>query len=234
MSSAPSGSLGTAGVLLTALLQLRARVDEPARVLQELGRVRRFWRGLSAGMRVLLAYAVAAVAGPLALVVFLVAFVAASLSSNGPAHWALVAACAVVCAVISIWGDLTSWSLHPFYRRRLCTAFALKRVPDGRTAAGRAVERDFDSHPPISEAQPEGWPTLLICAAANVSDPGATPPGRGVTSFTFSAPTRSAARSSARWAWRSTSAARSRAATTSRCPRPSPCRAQRCRPRWAS
>ena len=25
-----------------------------------------------------------------------------------------------------------------------------------------------------------------MCAAANVSDPGATPPGRGVTSFTFS------------------------------------------------
>jgi hypothetical protein len=27
---------------------------------------------------------------------------------------------------------------------------------------------------------------LIVCAAANVSDPGATPPGRGVTSFTFS------------------------------------------------
>jgi hypothetical protein len=31
------------------------------------------------------------------------------------------------------------------------------------------------------------WPTLVVCAAANVSDPGAAPPGRGVTSFTFSA-----------------------------------------------
>src|SRR5919205_205888 len=30
------------------------------------------------------------------------------------------------------------------------------------------------------------WPTLIVCAAANVSDPGATPPGRGVASFTFS------------------------------------------------
>jgi hypothetical protein len=29
------------------------------------------------------------------------------------------------------------------------------------------------------------WPQLIICAAANVSDPGATPPGRAVTSFTF-------------------------------------------------
>jgi len=30
---------------------------------------------------------------------------------------------------------------------------------------------------------------LLVCAAANVSDPGASPPGRPVTSFTFSAET---------------------------------------------
>jgi len=33
----------------------------------------------------------------------------------------------------------------------------------------------------------KAWPTLLVCAAANVSDEGATPPGRDVTSFTFSA-----------------------------------------------
>lgn len=32
----------------------------------------------------------------------------------------------------------------------------------------------------------KAWPTLLVCAAANVTDPGATPPGRRVTSFTFS------------------------------------------------
>src|SRR5262245_20194804 len=30
------------------------------------------------------------------------------------------------------------------------------------------------------------WPMLVVCAAANVSDPGATPPGRAVASFTFS------------------------------------------------
>ena len=37
--------------------------------------------------------------------------------------------------------DLNTWSLHPFYRRRLCTAFALKRVP-GRRRAPEAAERD--------------------------------------------------------------------------------------------
>jgi hypothetical protein len=181
------GLASTVGILVTALLQLRARVDEPARVLQDLGRARRAWRSFSAGFRVLLAYVVAALAGPLALVVFLIAFVSASLSHNGVAHWGLVAGCAAICTAISVCLDVTSWSLHPFYRRRLCTAFALRRVKDDHSTIGRAAERDFDSHPCISAAQPSGWPTLLVCAAANVSDSGATPPGRGVTSFTFSA-----------------------------------------------
>jgi hypothetical protein len=183
----PLGFTGIAGVLITALLQLRTRVAEPARVLQELGRARRVWRSLGSALRVGLAYAVAAIAGPLALAAFLVAFVSASLSNDGIVYWGVVAACAAVCAIIAFWLDVTSWSLHPFYRRRLCTAFALKRVPDPNVPIGRAVERDFDSHPPMSQARADGWPTLLVCAAANISDRGATPPGRGVTSFTFSA-----------------------------------------------
>jgi hypothetical protein len=110
--------------------------------------------------------------------------------------------------IFNLVGDLTAWSLHPFYKRCLCTAFALKRIrPDDlhdderdRVEAferdtepgaerGIALERDFDRLVPLSDtAHPEGaWPTLVVCAAANISDPGATPPGRNVTSFTFSA-----------------------------------------------
>ena len=64
-----------------------------------------------------------------------------------------------------------------------------------RADEGLAIERDFDELVPLSETALEekagnaSWPTLLVCAAANVSDPGATPPGRRVTSFTFSAHT---------------------------------------------
>ncbi|HEX8157867.1 MAG TPA: hypothetical protein VF526_10825, partial [Solirubrobacteraceae bacterium] len=54
---------------------------------------------------------------------------------------------------------------------------------------GVALERKFDDLVPLSETALRKWPTLLVCAAANVSDPGATPPGRRVTSFTFSAHT---------------------------------------------
>jgi hypothetical protein len=99
--------------------------------------------------------------------------------------------------------DLTTLSLHPFYRRRLCSAFALKRVwvrsdgevvpapPDG-SGDGRAEarERSYDALVELSKSGVEpgstGWPMLIVCAAANVSDPGATPPGRSVASFTFS------------------------------------------------
>ena len=100
-------------------------------------------------------------------------------------------------ALLYVVSDLNTWSLHPFYRRRLCAAFALKRVEvDNPTNVGvppvKAVERDYNRLVPLSKSgvwpgpSSEGWPTLLVCAAVNVSDPGATPPGRGVSSFTFS------------------------------------------------
>jgi hypothetical protein len=60
--------------------------------------------------------------------------------------------------------------------------------------AGVAVERDYRELFRLSDSTiatgPDGrssWPTLLVCAAANISDTAATPPGRAVTSFTFSA-----------------------------------------------
>lgn len=99
-----------------------------------------------------------------------------------------------VAGLIFLWAvvDLTSVSLHPFYRRRLASAFALKRVlsDDGEP---EARERSFDAIVQLSKSGIEpgpcvikSWPMLIICAAANISDPGATPPGRGVASFTFS------------------------------------------------
>jgi hypothetical protein len=98
--------------------------------------------------------------------------------------------------------DLTSWSLHPFYKRRLSCAFALKRIRAADLTdkerlrcealadapAGIAIERNYDRLVKLSDTavRDRPWPTLLVCAAANVRDPGATPPGRNVTSFTFS------------------------------------------------
>jgi len=112
--------------------------------------------------------------------------------------WLVVPACLFV--LLYAVSDLTAWSLHPFYKRRLSTAFALERFwrnadggrarPDDRRPGGRlaAGERDYDQLVPLSRTRPPdgvAWPELVICAAANISDAGVTPPGRGAVSFTF-------------------------------------------------
>jgi hypothetical protein len=199
-----------ASVVAGVLLQLRARVSEPARVLEDVRGAAKVFRKLGTGARKAFVYLAGAVAGPLLLLMLLVATIALVLSHSSPKSvnvgWVAVGIGALaVFGVLYRYADLTSWSLHPFYRRRLCTAFALKRVkpvdagPNRPSAKrpdeerdGVAVERDFGQLVPLSEtgmaSDAEGdWPTLIVCAAANVSDPGATPPGRAVSSFTFSA-----------------------------------------------
>ncbi|HSK96105.1 MAG TPA: hypothetical protein VK891_05755, partial [Euzebyales bacterium] len=80
--------------------------------------------------------------------------------------------------------DPTASSLHPFYKRRLCSAFAVERVPEAVSPA-RVRERNYAKLVGLSESRPDGWPELIVCAAANISDEGATPPGRNATPFVF-------------------------------------------------
>ena len=195
-ASAPSlpavgaGSFGT--ILVAILLQLRARASEPATVLQAVTGFRGFFMRLGSRTRVAFAYLAGAVAGPLLLLAIVV--LAASLtladsdrSGTDPTMLIVGAACAAAFVAVYFLADLNTWSLHPFYRRRLCTAFALKRVLE-TTGVRRPRSASTRRLVPLSQSgvdKPD-WPTLIVCAAANVSDPGATPPGRGVTSFTFS------------------------------------------------
>jgi hypothetical protein len=124
--------------------------------------------------------------------------------SFGDPRWLPLAGIGALIAFGGLYAllDITSLSLHPFYKRRLCTAYALKRVAAAdvgpqREAAGvpqesvegLAVERDYGRLVTLSATALRKWPALIVCAAANVSDQGATPPGRPVTSFTFSANT---------------------------------------------
>jgi hypothetical protein len=204
------GGGGLTGLLVGVLVYLREAVATPRKALGEVNRGRRALRKLSSRMRLLIAYAAGAVVGPallLAVMVFALSLTLAN-SSSSSTNWWLVLGGAGALAVFGLlyaFADLTSWSLHPFYKRRLATAFALKRVrpsdltenEDGHRAIavaqdeslGVAAERDYDRLVPLSRTALHGhrWPTLIVCAAANVSDPGATPPGRHVTSFTFSA-----------------------------------------------
>ena len=181
---------GSFGVLLTGiLLELRShlRVED---VKQEISRLQK----LGKPVRHALTRVAAWLLGPLllgaVLALALLAFVSARHVNGLWPGLALVGSLAFVR-----FGDVTAWSLHPFYRRRLCTAFALKRVArwEGDTF-GMAVERDFSKLvvlsksgvSPGADGAQKLMPTLIVCAAANISDPAATPPGRGVTSFTFS------------------------------------------------
>lgn len=170
---------------------------------------------LGRGARLTLAYAAGAVIGPALLLLIFALTVAIGMTETtreSGANGELVvigAAVLVLFGILYAFVDLTTWSLHPYYKRRLSSAFALKRIKSdaldsderNRVEAvepspqGVAVERDYDDLVPISktalenEKEDGAWPTLLVCAAANISDSAATPPGRAVTSFTFSANT---------------------------------------------
>jgi hypothetical protein len=184
------GAASFTTVLIAILLQLRSGAAEPATVLQAVTGARGFFMRLGSRSRLAFAYVAGAVAGPLlllAIVVFSASWALANSDSTSTNGWVLGAGAVALAAFAGLYfvADLNTWSLHPFYRRRLCTAFALRRVLEN--GVRKAEERKYEKLVPLSETGVEGeWPTLIVCAAANVSDPGATPPGRGVTSFTFS------------------------------------------------
>jgi hypothetical protein len=221
---AAGGSL--TGLIAGLLAYLRETVLTPKRALKAIEEGR---RAIGSKVRLAFAYAAAALAGPVLAISVMALGLSVSLGyrtvpkvAGIPTPLAIAAVILGVFAVVYFWSDLTSWSLHPFYKRQLCTAFALKRVNAAKAyeidpsfkerlekdESGRellntpvAVERNYDDLVLLSDTVLDGiapatsgadasartWPTLIVCAAANVSDPGATPPGRSVTSFTFSA-----------------------------------------------
>ncbi|HEY2333481.1 MAG TPA: patatin-like phospholipase family protein [Solirubrobacterales bacterium] len=209
---------GTIALIAGVIAQLGHMLTS-MRPLEEMKTARKALSKIGSGLRLAIAYLAAALVGPLLLLTVVGLTVAAGLSEapkDGQVATGLVLvglALLGAFAVLYHFADLTSWSLHPFYKRRLSTAFALKRVSgdrrdeaererfealppaDPKTYAGIAVERDYDELVPLSKtalketAADREWPTLLVCAAANISNSGASPPGRPVTSFTFSANT---------------------------------------------
>ncbi|HKY69191.1 MAG TPA: hypothetical protein VJM49_22565, partial [Acidimicrobiales bacterium] len=151
---------------------------------------------LSGGLRRVANTLVGAVIGPLALAA------GALFILNGGAQGAhprtgellLWAVMALLTGAMLWFADVTAWSLHPLYKWRLSRTFAVARVvgeDGGVTAAPVPYERllhmsdltpeQFPGHRPGAPVFPE----LLVCASANVSDQGTTPPGRSSVSFVF-------------------------------------------------
>jgi hypothetical protein len=194
-----AGGIATAGTAVLA--ELRAEWVRVQKLAKKGKAAAKWYQGLGVKVRRLFAYAVAAVIGPALLLFLMLMAMSTTLNIVHPyVRWIVLGVAVAIFTVVYARADLNTWSLHPFYRRRLCSAFALKRVsrPEGTPPiaeddAGIAVERDYHRLVCLSKTKidpgPNGkreWPTLLVCAAANVSDDAATPPGRAVTSFTFS------------------------------------------------
>jgi len=205
--------------LLAGVIAQVAHLLKSKEAAENLSKAQKAAGKLGSGVRLTLAYAAGALFGPLVLLLLVAVVVAVGMSqagSDGGFDWGVAAVGALTLAVFAVfyrWADLATWSFHPYYKRRLSSAFALKRVKEEDLTAkereriealadpgndgeseyeGLAIERDFGelvslSDTALDEDKSRKWPTLLVCAAANVSDPGATPPGRQVTSFTFSA-----------------------------------------------
>jgi hypothetical protein len=91
----------------------------------------------------------------------------------------------LLCATYLI--DQTRWSLHPFYKKRLASAFLMS--PRGEPLSYRERTTLSRWGKPQSWPSPDGerppQPRVTFAAAANLSGATLTPPGRRATSFTF-------------------------------------------------
>ncbi|HKT03808.1 MAG TPA: hypothetical protein VJT31_30125, partial [Rugosimonospora sp.] len=97
-----------------------------------------------------------------------------------PQYWFWVAA--LIFLVLAVLIDQTRWSLHPFYKERLMTAFAVKRSPTGATAyAFDAEHTDLDAYC----SRVPGFPQVILLASANVKG-STTPPGRHALPYSLS------------------------------------------------
>ncbi len=98
---------------------------------------------------------------------------------------------------LALFLDQTSMSLHPFYRRRLASAFAVRRQTVAANAKEQpdqnglavAVPYSYDEATDLSTygAKRPGWPRLTFAASANLSGQGRTPPGRRAVCYALGA-----------------------------------------------
>jgi len=133
-------------------------------------------KGLGSKLRPWLVRLAAYLAAPLVLLGILLFFASfASQRELRPGQLILWLGLAGPLLVIGAGADLNQWSLHPYYRERLITAFGL----DPTTMQEREPSM-------LGGLPPGSIPELVVCAAANVSDERVTAPGRPVLPWTFS------------------------------------------------
>ncbi|WP_244231207.1 patatin-like phospholipase family protein [Saccharomonospora piscinae] len=128
--------------------------------------------------------------GLLALLWLLLLGAAVMTEGNGTA---LVSALLTLAVVVLLGGvfDVTSLSLHPFYRERLARAFAVRAVRRGGDGQVVAVPYDPAEATTLSAygvaAEGVRFPEVVFAAAANLTGEHRTPPGLTAVSFTLGA-----------------------------------------------
>jgi hypothetical protein len=95
----------------------------------------------------------------------------------------------VVAALLGGFVDETTLSLHPFYRRRLAKAFAVRVKLEANGVGAEpypAAERTtLSTYGEVPDAVREQFPEIIFAASATVGD-NVTPPGTNRVSYTFS------------------------------------------------
>jgi hypothetical protein len=90
--------------------------------------------------------------------------------------WALLPVGAL--AFLSVIIDQSAFSLHPFYRRRLATAFAVRRVRQHGADVAEPYNYDDDTLLSTYARRWKGFPGVTFAATANITGQDRTPPGR--------------------------------------------------------
>jgi hypothetical protein len=108
-------------------------------------------------------------------------------------QWQEGLAILIAAAAILVWQALTDVnrnSIHPFYKERLSSAFAVRRVDADHAEQVRYSRpirlSEFGGEAADADAVPRR-PELIVCAAVNTDEEGVVPAGRGCAPFTFSA-----------------------------------------------
>ena len=126
-------------------------------------------------------------------------WVASSGADRSPWAFAPLAA----FGLLAFFLDQTAMSLHPFYRSRLATAFAVRRAerngqvvalpydyetegtPLSKYAKRVEPEHHVGNPAPAQEDNVERFPQVIFAASANLTGQEPTPPGRRTVSFTL-------------------------------------------------
>ncbi|WP_298181702.1 patatin-like phospholipase family protein [Saccharomonospora sp.] len=128
--------------------------------------------------------------GALALLWLLLLGAAVMTEGRSEAMWTALITLGVVAVLGGVF-DVTSLSLHPFYRERLARAFALRvqrRHSDGQVVAVPYEPSEVTTLSAYGVvAEGVRFPETIFAAAANLKGEHRTPPGLSAVSFTMSA-----------------------------------------------